>query len=203
MIGQQSTPTSQAKYFAVMYRLELFCVLVLTVFSFEIGRQHKRGALKQCMCRGEYLETHGYGSGTRFVGACKEGWYNCRDQPTTLTTCCKEKKKDGEPTDEITAPPFHMIGAPGFGWLLHAAFRLSEWNLRTVLSTFQRLVRACLHGGGGPRVGEVTSLSIWSLILIWSRLHDRRGDPPRRVARYARPSNPLSRGQILPCKRSR
>ena len=42
----------------------------------------------------------------------------------------------------------------------------------------------CLHGGGGPRVVEVnrldgvTLLSIKSLILIWSRLHDRWGDPP-------------------------
>ena len=36
--------------------------------------------------------------------------------------------------------------------------------------------RACLHKGGGPQagevigIGEVTRLSIWSLILIWSRL---------------------------------
>ena len=37
--------------------------------------------------------------------------------------------------------------------------------------------------------------------IIWSRLHDRWGD--RRVARSARPGNPLSRDQILPCKRSR
>ena len=46
----------------------------------------------------------------------------------------------------------------------------------------------CLHGGGRPQVGEVTRLggvtrqSIYSLILIWSRLHDRWGDPPKRVA---------------------
>ena len=70
-------------------------------------------------------------------------------------------------------------------------------------------LRACLHGGGGPQLGEVThlggvtDLSIWSLILIGSRLHDRWGDPSRRVVRSARPGNPLSRGQILPCKRSR
>ena len=38
---------------------------------------------------------------------------------------------------------------------------------------------------------------------MWSRLHDRWGYPPRRVARSARPGNPLSRGQILPCKRWR
>ena len=37
-----------------------------------------------------------------------------------------------------------------------------------------------------------------------SRLHDRWGDLPRRVARSARPGNPLtSWGQILPYKRSR
>ena len=115
MIALQSTPTSQAKYLAVMYRLELFFVPVLTVFSFEIGQEHKRGALKQCMCKGEHLETHGHGSGTIFVGGCKEGWYNCRDQSGFLTTCCKEKKKNENPTDEITAAPFDMIGAPGLG----------------------------------------------------------------------------------------
>ena len=111
MIALQSTPNSQAKYFAVMYRLELFCVLVLTVFSFEIGQEHKRGALKKCMCKGEYLETHGYGSGTRFVGGCKEGWYNCRDQSAVLTTCCKEKKKNETPTSFN----YHQPGAPGYG----------------------------------------------------------------------------------------
>ena len=42
-----------------------------------------------------------------------------------------------------------------------------------------------LHGGGGPQVGEVTRLagvtrlSIQSLILTWSRLHDRWGDSPQ------------------------
>ena len=52
-------------------------------------------------------------------------------------------------------------------------------------------IRACLHGGGGPQEGEVTRsggvtrLSIWSLILIWLHLHDRWGDPTRRVARSA------------------
>ena len=41
--------------------------------------------------------------------------------------------------------------------------------------------RACLHGGGGPQEGEVTRLSISSIILIWSHLLDwlvtRRGLP--------------------------
>ena len=35
--------------------------------------------------------------------------------------------------------------------------------------------RACLHGGGGPHVGEVTRLSIKSLFLIWSRLNNMGG----------------------------
>ena len=35
-------------------------------------------------------------------------------------------------------------------------------------------LRACLHGRGGPQVGEVTRLSI--IILTGSRLHDRWGD---------------------------
>ena len=53
-----------------------------------------------------------------------------------------------------------------------------------ILLPTKGFVRDCLHGGGGPQVGEVTGLgvvtrlSIYSLILIWSRLHDRWGDPP-------------------------
>ena len=45
--------------------------------------------------------------------------------------------------------------------------------------------RACLHGSGGPQVGEVTRLGgvkrlpINSLVLIWSSLHDLRGDHTR------------------------
>ena len=42
-----------------------------------------------------------------------------------------------------------------------------------------RRFRDSLHGGGGLQVGEVTRLSIKSLILIWSLLHDRWGHPPR------------------------
>ena len=47
---------------------------------------------------------------------------------------------------------------------------------------------ARLHGGGGPQVGEVTCLggvtrlSIQSVILIWSRLHDEWGDPPHVIS---------------------
>ena len=44
-------------------------------------------------------------------------------------------------------------------------------------SGFLSRVRARLHGGGGPQVGEVARLSTLSLILIWSRLHDRWGGP--------------------------
>ena len=45
--------------------------------------------------------------------------------------------------------------------------------------------KACLLRGGVPQESEVTHLcwvthlSIWSLILIWSHLHNRWGDPPR------------------------
>ena len=52
-----------------------------------------------------------------------------------------------------------------------------------------RLLRACLHGGGRPQVGEVTRLggvtrlSIQSLILRWLRLHVRWGNPPHVTSR--------------------
>ena len=52
------------------------------------------------------------------------------------------------------------------------------------LTTCEISLRACLHGGGGPQVGEVTRLGgvtrlfIQSLILTWSRLHVRWGNPP-------------------------
>ena len=65
------------------------------------------------------------------------------------------------------------------------------------------ILRACLHGGGGPQVGGVIRLSIWSRILIWSCLHDRWGDPPRRVARSTRPCYTLSQGLIHDTSNSR
>ena len=61
-------------------------------------------------------------------------------------------------------------------------------------------LRACLHGGGGPQVGDVTCLggvtclSIESLILTWSRLHDRWGEPPH-------VTSPIW-GPPLPCKQA-
>ena len=55
--------------------------------------------------------------------------------------------------------------------------------------------------GEVTRLGGENRLSIQSLILLGSRLHDRWGDSPRRLARSARAGNPLSRGQIMPCKR--
>ena len=60
--------------------------------------------------------------------------------------------------------------------------------------------RACLYGGGGPHVGEVsrlggvTRLSIKSLILIWSRLHDGWGNPPHVTS--------PTWGPLPPCKQA-
>ena len=53
---------------------------------------------------------------------------------------------------------------------------------------------------GNPLRWDNPPVYILSL-FNWSRLHDRSGDPPRRVARSTRPGYLLSRGQILPCKR--
>ena len=74
---------------------------------------------------------------------------------------------------------------------------LSSWIyqdefLRETGSLINSPFKASLHGGGGPqvgkvaRLGEVTRLTIKFLILFWSRLHDRWGDPPGWVARSAR-----------------
>ena len=49
-------------------------------------------------------------------------------------------------------------------------------------------LRACLHGGGGPQVGEVTRLGerlygqAGYPISIGSRLHDRWGYPPNVIS---------------------
>ena len=42
---------------------------------------------------------------------------------------------------------------------------------------FDMQLISLLFGGGEPQVGEVTRLSIQSLLLIWSRLHDWWGNP--------------------------
>ena len=65
------------------------------------------------------------------------------------------------------------------------------------------LLRACLHGGGGPQVGEVARLGGGNphVHIISHLVHGRWGDPPRRVSRPARLGNTPSRGRILPCKR--
>ena len=67
-------------------------------------------------------------------------------------------------------------------WLNGPQYRISVFmyvcSQSFFMCTIQSKLRACLRGGAGPQVGEVTRLSIWSLILIWSRLHERWGDPP-------------------------
>ena len=89
-----------------------------------------------------------------------------------------------------------LINPTGYRWLFlwHVCSFISITHIIMVILFYEesdkllRLIklslRACLHGGGGPQEGEVTRLggvtrlSIYSLILIWSRLHDRWGDLP-------------------------
>ena len=55
-------------------------------------------------------------------------------------------------------------------------YLLAIWEKLYKIATC--ILRARLNEGGGTQVGEVTRLSIKSLILIWSPLDDRWGDPP-------------------------
>ena len=55
---------------------------------------------------------------------------------------------------------------------------MSQKSVMHVQSCWFADLRACLHGGGGTQQGEVTRLSIQSLIIIWSRLQYRWGDTP-------------------------
>ena len=57
--------------------------------------------------------------------------------------------------------------------------------------------RACLRGGGGSQIGEVTRLggvtrlSVQSLILTLSRLHVRWGNPPHVTSPHLHVNRPL------------
>ena len=65
-------------------------------------------------------------------------------------------------------------------------------------------LRACLHKSGGHEVGEVsligvvTCLPICSLILLWSRLHDRWADPPHVTSPILGPPPPCKPALIFP-----
>ena len=73
-----------------------------------------------------------------------------------------------------TWPPFHCFGTPIWPPWRHVKTLYSNARLKWF--------RACLHGGRGPRVGEVTHLGgvtcLSIYILIWSCVHDRWGHPP-------------------------
>ena len=88
------------------------------------------------------------------------------------------------PTEIIEMDRDGLGGGGGAGGCMRMQHHGTGWRatkgIRTkTLRTETLLLRDCLHGGGGPQVGELTRLSIQSLILILSRLHDRWGDPPR------------------------
>ena len=94
-------------------------------------------------------------------------------------------------------------------------WRISTWNVKLWFALVLAVVShsyfpcnftACLHGGGGPHVGGVTRLSIKSLILIWSCLHDRWVDQmrdcmDRRVTPPKRVTSPTW-GPPPPCKQT-
>ena len=79
-------------------------------------------------------------------------------------------------------------------------FMQISWRQRTSAMMITVTVRACLQGGRWPQVGGVTRLSISSLILTWSRLHDKWGDHIRDY--MDRRITSLTWGPPPPCKQA-
>ena len=118
---------------------------------------------------------------------CQSGWKEIRNAPTSgnsLNTLRTQNKDLGAAAQTLLNKVKSCL------WL-RLETRKKAWDpdwSKTVLDSLTWGdvcdLRACLHGGGGPHVGNVirlggvTRLSIKSLILIWSRLHVRWGDSP-------------------------
>lgn len=87
-------------------------IVVLLCFSLQLAQEYESGdqsVVGHCQCKGEYLETHGFGTGTWFYfKKCKEGWYDYRPDSVSIgiTTCCKENSKKETTPD----PTEFMIG---------------------------------------------------------------------------------------------
>ena len=65
-------------------------------------------------------------------------------------------------------------------------------TLQGKLPLVQNILRACLHGGGGPQVGEVTPLSVvekWPAFTCKLTTPGSRGDVTRRCCVVARHVN--------------
>ena len=79
--------------------------------------------------------------------------------------------------------------------LLNSCSKLKILTIKP--SSLKNKLRACLHGGGGPQVDEVTNLggAPASPLLVISRRYDGR------VFRSAGYGNPVNRGHNFPCKR--
>ena len=75
-----------------------------------------------------------------------------------------------------------FCGFQKLGFNLHSGdnLALKKWLATYVIDEFKGLFtwRRGTPGRWGNPLWWVTHLSTWSLILIWSRLHDRWGDPP-------------------------
>ena len=85
-------------------------------------------------------------------------------------------------------------------WFFHSFF-FHFW-----VRGYNKTLRACSHGSGGPQAGEVplfggvTNLSIQSLLFSWLLSHESWSTSSRRVARLAVPGNPLRWGKFSPCE---
>lgn len=74
--------------------------------------------------------------------------------------------------------------------------------MATGISKIQYRFRACLHGSRGPQVGEVTRLSTQSrIVYMRGKVTVEAGCPVCHADRVT--LHVLSRGQILPRKRSK
>ena len=114
---------------------------------------------------------------SRFLQPTLPGDKTCPLQlPTTKTSLLKWIRAASNFIALIPSRSIRQFLAKCFGVEFQRTVSKFRKRKRKLLSCVPGLDK--WGGRGGTRVGGVTRLSILSLILIWSRLHVRWGDPP-------------------------